>query len=141
MHTWARPQLIINASTAGKAREITLRAERSLGLLSVRRADHPLREPVTVTPSTDAVDAGGRMSVSWTAPGGNRDWITLFKVGGRSYDDDWYDLTNGATSGTRTLTAPTRSGQYEFRYLVYLLPERLDDGFLDLARSSPVTVR
>jgi hypothetical protein len=74
------------------------------------------------------------MSVSWTAPGAQPgDWLALFKVGG-SYDDDWWGHTNGATSGTLTLTAPTRPGQYEFRYL-------FNDGFLDLARSSPVTVR
>jgi hypothetical protein len=87
-----------------------------------------------VTPSTDAVDAGGRMSVSWTARGARpNDWVALFKVGG-SYDDDWSGNTNGATSGTLTLTAPTRPGQYEFRYL-------LAGGFLESARSSPVTVR
>ena len=91
-------------------------------------------EPFTLTPSTNVVDAGGQMSVSWTAPGGRAgDWIAVFKVGA-SYDDDWYGLTNGATSGTHILTAPARPGQYEFRYLV-------DDGFLDVARSSPVTVR
>ena len=74
------------------------------------------------------------MSVSWTAPGAQPDvWLALFGVGG-SYDDDWWDYTNGATSGTRTLTVPTRPGQYEFRYL-------WAGGFLDLARSSPVTVR
>ena len=91
-------------------------------------------QPFTVTPSTDTVDAGGRMSVSWTAPGARSgDWLAVFKVGG-SYDDDWWDYTDGATSGTRTLTAPTRPGQYEFRYL-------LVGGFLEVARSSPVTVR
>ena len=74
------------------------------------------------------------MSVSWTAPAGRAgDWIAVFRVGA-SYEDDWYGLTNGATSGTHTLTVPARPGQYEFRYLV-------DDGFLDVARSSPVTVR
>jgi hypothetical protein len=91
-------------------------------------------EPFTLTPSTNVIDAGGQMSVSWTAPGARvGDWIAVFRVAG-TYDDDWYGLTNGATSGTHTLTAPTRPGQYEFRYLV-------DDGFLDVARSSPVTVR
>ena len=95
---------------------------------------YSFEEPFTVTPSTDAVDAGGEMSVSWTAPGARAgDWLALFRVGG-SYDDDWWGDTNGATSGTRTVTAPTRPGQYEFRYL-------LDGGFLDVARSSPVTVR
>ena len=95
---------------------------------------YAFEEPFTVTASTDAVDAGGSMSVSWTAPGAQPgDWLALFKVGA-SYDDDWYGVTNGAKSGTLTLTAPTRPGQYEFRYLV-------DNGILDVARSKPVTVR
>ncbi len=95
---------------------------------------YSLEEPVTVTLSTDAVDAGGRMSVSWTAPGARAgDWIALFPVGG-SYDDEWWGDTNGATSGTHTLIVPTRPGQYEFRYL-------LEHSFVDLARSSAVTVR
>ena len=41
--------------------------------------------------------------------------------------------TDGATSGTFTLSAPTQAGQYEFRYL-------LNDGYGDAARSSLVTV-
>jgi len=90
--------------------------------------------PFTLTPSTNVIDAGGQMSVSWTAPGGRAgDWIAVFRVGA-SYEDEWYGVTKGATSGMHTLTAPTRPGQYEFRYLV-------DDGYLDVARSSPVTVR
>ena len=57
------------------------------------------------------------MSVSWTAPTAQpSDWLALFRVG-RGYDDDWWESTNGATSGTLTLTAPTRPGQYQFRYL------------------------
>lgn len=95
---------------------------------------YSFEEPITVTPSTDAVDAGGRMSVSWTAPGARAgDWLAVFRVGGR-YDDDWWDNTNGETYGTRALTAPTLPGQYEFRYLS-------DGSFLEVARSSPVTVR
>jgi len=91
-------------------------------------------EPYTVTPGTDAVDAGGQMSVSWTAPVPQPgDWLALFRVGA-SYEDDWYGLINGETSGMRTLTAPTRPGQYEFRYLI-------DLNYRDIARSSPVTVR
>ena len=74
------------------------------------------------------------MSVSWIAPGAQPgDWLALFKVGG-GYDDDWWDYTNGATSGTLTLTAPTLPGQYEFGYL-------FTDSYLDVARSRPVTVR
>lgn len=90
--------------------------------------------PFTVTPSADVVDAGGELRVSWTAPGARPgDWIAVFRVGA-NYEDEWYGLTNGATSGTHTLTAPARPGVYEFRYLV-------GDGFNDVARSSPVTVR
>jgi hypothetical protein len=74
------------------------------------------------------------MSVSWTAPVPQPgDWLALFRVGA-SYEDDWWGDTNGETAGTRTLTAPTRPGQYEFRYLI-------DDNYRDIARSSPVTVR
>jgi IPT/TIG domain len=95
---------------------------------------YSLEEPVMVTPGIEAVDAGGQLSVSWTAPGaGAGDWIALFPVGG-SYDDDWWGETDGATSGTLTVIAPTRPGQYEFRYL-------LGGSFNDLARSSAVTVR
>jgi len=91
-------------------------------------------ELFTVTASSETVDAGAEMSVSWTAPSAQPgDWIAVFPVGGR-YDDDWWNHTNGATSGTHTLRAPTRPGQYEFRYLV-------DDDFSDVARSRPVTVR
>jgi hypothetical protein len=47
------------------------------------------------------------MSVSWTAPRGQPgDWLAVFRVG-VNYDDDWWGDTNGATSGTLTLTAPS----------------------------------
>lgn len=95
---------------------------------------YTLEGPVILTASADVVAAGGEISVSWTAPGARPgDWLAVFRVGG-SYDDDWWGDTGGATSGSQTLTAPTRPGQYEFRYLV-------DGGFVDVARSSPVTVR
>ena len=74
------------------------------------------------------------MSVSWTAPSARPgDWLAVFRVG-RSYEDEWWGDTNGETSGTRTLTAPTQPGQYEFRYLS-------EGSFLELTRSNPVTVR
>jgi hypothetical protein len=124
---------IIPAHAAGHADVVVTNPGGSGGRLSAGFT-YSFDEPYTLTPSTDVIDAGGQMSVSWTAPGGRPgDWIAVFRVAG-SYDDDWYGLTNGAPSGTHTLTAPTRPGQYEFRYLV-------DDGFHDVARSSPVTVR
>jgi hypothetical protein len=90
--------------------------------------------PATVTASTNEVDAGGQMSVNWTAPRARAgDWIALCRVGG-NYEDDWWGATNGQPSGTLAVTAPARPGQYEFRYL-------LDGGLVDVARSSSVTVR
>ena len=93
--------------------------------------------PYVLTADANAVRAGDQLKVSWTAPtGGVRDWIGLFKVGDPStnYESGWWQYTDGALSGTFTLTAPTQPGQYEFRYL-------LDDGFIDIGRSSPLTVR
>ena len=90
----------------------------------------------TVTAGTNAVAPGGQLSVSWTAStkGGN-DWIALFKKGDSNIAPvtGWVGWTDGATSGTFTLSAPTQAGQYEFRYL-------LNDGYGDAARSSLVTV-
>jgi hypothetical protein len=124
---------VVPARAAGPADVVVTNPGGSGGTLPAAFT-YAFDEPVTLTPSTNVIDAGGEMSVSWTAPGGRAgDWIAVFRVGA-SYEDDWYGLTNGATSGTHTLTVPTRPGQYEFRYLV-------DDGFLDVARSSPVTVR
>lgn len=72
--------------------------------------------------------------MSWVAQGGVWDWVALFKVGDRNENYGWWEYTNGATSGTLTLSAPTEAGQYEFRYL-------LDDDYIDAVRSSPVTVK
>ena len=124
---------IVPAHPAGRA-DVVVTNPGGLGGTLPAAFTYSLDGPFTLTPSTNEIDAGGQMSVSWTAPGGRAgDWIAVFRVG-KSYDDDWYGLTHGATSGSHTLMAPTLPGQYEFRYLV-------DDGFLDVARSSPVTVR
>lgn len=124
---------IAPAHTAGPA-DVVVTNPGGSGAVLTAAFTYLFEEPFTVTSSTDAVDAGGEVSVSWTAPAGRAgDWLALFPVGG-SYEDDWWGDTNGATSGTLTVTAPMRPGQYEFRYL-------LDEGFLDVARSSPVTVR
>jgi hypothetical protein len=123
----------VRARAAGPADVVVTNVNGSAGMLAAAFT-YAAEEPVTLTPSTDEVEAGGRMSVSWTAPAARPgDWIALCPVGQR-YDDDWWDHTNGATSGTHTLTVPTRPGQYEFRYLG-------GGDFLDVARSTPVTVR
>jgi hypothetical protein len=88
----------------------------------------------TLTVSPNPVTAGGELSMSWVAPaGGSGDWVALFKVGDPNTRPVWLGYTESATSGTFTLDAPAEAGQYEFRYLV-------DDEFIDVARSSPVTV-
>jgi len=124
---------IVPARAAGHADVVVTNPGGSGGTLTAAFT-YSFHEPFTLTSSTDSVDAGGQMSVSWTAPGARAgDWIAVCRVGG-GYEDDWYGLPNGATSGKYSLTAPTRPGQYEFRYL-------LDDGFVAVARSSPFTVR
>ena len=100
---------IVPAHAAGPADVVVTNPGGSGGTLTAAFT-YSFDEPFTLTPSTNVIDAGGQMSVSWTAPGGRAgDWIAVFRVG-RSYEDDWYGLTNGATSGTHTLTAPTQPG-------------------------------
>lgn len=94
----------------------------------------PTLEGYTLTLSVETVSPGAEMSVSWTAPkGGKLDWIGIFPVGARNcdYGDYWY--TDNQTSGTLTIKAPSKPGQYEFRY-------HLDDGCVETVRSSPLTV-
>jgi hypothetical protein len=93
--------------------------------------------PYVLTADANTVRAGDQLKVSWTAPiGGVLDWIGLLKVGDPStnYESGWWQYTDGALSGTFTLRAPTEPGLYEFRYW-------LDDGFVEVVRSSPITVR
>jgi hypothetical protein len=123
---------VLPAHTGGQADVVVTNPDGSGGTLTAAFT-YALDEPVTLMPSTNTVEAGGTMHVSWTAPAARAgDWIAVFRVGG-NYDDNWWGETNGATSGTLTVSAPTRPGQYEFRYLV--------DGLREVARSSPVTVR
>ena len=120
------------ARAAGTADVVVTNPGGSAGTLIGAFTYYP--DTFTLTPSTDHVNAGDEMSVSWIAPAAHAgDWIALFRVG-RNYEDGWYALTNGETSGTRTLVAPTVPGEYEFRYLV-------GESFLDVGRSTPVTVR
>ena len=90
----------------------------------------------TLTPSASAVARGGPLSVSWTVSSkvetGN-DWIEFSKTSDSNMVYGWAGFTDGARSGTFTFTAPSQAGQYEFRYL-------LDDGWIDAARSTVVTV-
>jgi hypothetical protein len=89
----------------------------------------------TLTVSSNTVTPGGQLSVSWTASTGEtKDWIGLFSLGAPDCEYHvWGKYTGGATSGTFTLTAPTRPGEYEFRYY----PR---SSCVDYVPSSPVTV-
>jgi len=96
----------------------------------------PNQAVYTLTPSANTVAPGEQLSVSWTASrGGTEDWIGLFSVGPGPchYGLNWQKNTDGATSGTFTLIAPTQPGQYEFRYYP-------GDVCVEAARS-PLTVR
>lgn len=88
-----------------------------------------------VDAGTSRVTAGTELTVSWTASQpGKLDWISLFRITATNLQHDgWYDYVGGEPSGTFTLKAPMEPGQYEFRYL-------LDDGYVDVARSRPVTI-
>ena len=90
---------------------------------------------VSLSVSSNIVTAGSAVTVSWVAhgPRSQWDWVGLFRVGNSNQMYGWYDYTKGATSGTHALTAPAEPGRYEFRYL-------LDDGYVDVARSTEVTV-
>lgn len=125
---------IVPAHAAGQADVVVTNPGGSNATLPAAFT-YSVDEPFTVTASTNVVEAGGEMSVSWTAPAGRAgDWIAVCRVGG-GYEDDWYVETLGATSGTQPVTAPPRPGQYEFRYLLD------NSGLRTAARSSPVTVR
>ena len=88
----------------------------------------------TAVASTNTVDRGDQITVSWTAAiGFVGDSISLSTVDAARVATVWTRPTEGAMSGNFTLTAPNEPGRYEFHYL-----------FEDLgvaARSSLVTVQ
>ena len=100
-------------------------------------------EVFAVAASASAVTTAGQLTVSFVAPSGQGcrgggDWIAIYRVGDpdvtgavNGHSDLWYEHVCGATSGAFTLTAPTRPGEYEFRFLI---------GDAAVARSGPVTV-
>ena len=89
----------------------------------------------TLSASPSTVSPGASLSVSWTAPSGrpSTDWVGLYRVGDPDGSFLWWSYTNGTASGSRSVAAPSQTGQYEFRYF-------LQDGYTLAARSNPVTV-
>ncbi len=93
-------------------------------------------ESLTISAGPSSAVPGQALSVSWTAPSSKTaslDWIGLYRVGDSNASYGWWSYTNGSTSGSFTVSAPSTGGSYEFRYL-------LNDGFTAAARSNPVTV-
>jgi hypothetical protein len=88
---------------------------------------------LTATPGT--VRRGGTITVSWTAPSesSSKDWIGLYATGAANTTFTWWQYTNGATSGSFSVPAPSNSGTYEFRYL-------LNDGFNSVKQSNTINV-
>jgi peptidyl-Asp metalloendopeptidase len=75
--------------------------------------------------------------VTWTAPAGGAsasDWVSLYRVGATNGEYGWWRYTNGALSGSFTLSAPGEAGQYEFRYLV-------NNSYTSVAASNTITVQ
>ena len=89
----------------------------------------------TLSATPSQVAPSGQLTISWTAPSGRptTDWIALYKVGNPNTTYGSWQYTQGATSGNFTITAPTQSGLYEFRYL-------LQGGYTDVVRSNIVPI-
>jgi hypothetical protein len=103
--------------------------ERAVGIASFTYGVY------SVAPSANTVAPGSQLAVSWTASTGQRnDYIELYRAGDSNANALWWIGTGGASSGTVTLSAPSATGQYEFRYV-------LEDEVTDVARSSQVTVK
>jgi len=90
----------------------------------------------TLVASPNKIKTGRPVTISWTAPPGSSgvDWISLFRVGDPNTAYGWRQYTNGATSGSFTVTMPMEIGLYEFRYL-------LNDGYQSVMTSNIIQVK
>ncbi|MHA1113590.1 MAG: IPT/TIG domain-containing protein, partial [Alphaproteobacteria bacterium] len=88
------------------------------------------------TPDLAPPGSGVPITVTWRAPNGRpkNDWVALFAIKGNNHQriGPWTQ-TDGKTSGSFKVPAPTGEGIYEFRYL-------LNSGHTDITRSSPITI-
>jgi hypothetical protein len=89
--------------------------------------------PLSATP--DVIPPKGKITVNFSgAPGNYRDWIGLFKVGSSNYSRISYQYLKGQRNGTVIFTAPSSTGQYEFRLFK-------NGSYSKLATSNQVTVQ
>ncbi len=89
----------------------------------------------SLTLSPLSANPGDSLTATWTAPAGSStsDWIGLYQKGAVNTSYKTYFYTNGATSGSNTLTtsASYAQGLYEARYLP-------NNGYTSVASSSTV---
>lgn len=96
----------------------------------------PAAYRLSATPAM--VSPGESITVTFTAPGFQSDWISIYPIGeiNQNYDAGWQYL-GGRTSGTLTYTAPSTPGEYEFR----MFQDWSGTGsYNDIARSNRITV-
>jgi hypothetical protein len=89
----------------------------------------------TLVASPNVVAPGGQLTVNFTAStGAATDWVALYKVGDTNSQYIAWNYTNGLTSGSFNIVAPTQAGQYEFRYF-------LSNSYTNVATSNTITVQ
>ena len=89
----------------------------------------------TLSATLDVIPPKGKITVNFSgAPGNYRDWIGLFKVGSSNYSRISYQYLKGQRNGTVIFTAPSSTGQYEFRLFK-------NGSYSKLATSNQVTVQ
>ena len=89
----------------------------------------------TITISSQTVPANSNINVQFQTSGhqSSTDWIGVYKVGTSDSQYLNWQYTNGLQSDVLTFTAPSESGNYEFRYF-------LNNGFERVATSLQFSV-
>ena len=126
--------LLANVAAVASLSGLTITGGR-LSVDNAIRACTSSPSAFSVTAGNTMAPPGGAMTVSWAVPAGaaGNDWVGLFQVGAPNSTYSWYQFTNGAATGTASLTLPTQTGQYEFRYLV-------ENGYVSEAKSASFTI-
>ena len=88
-----------------------------------------------VSTSATTVAPGGQLTVTWSVPNGKQAVEAALFAHGQTNDQEpfWWNLTHGLATGSYTITAPTKAGQYEFRLMT--------GNYVDGAITAPITVQ
>ncbi|CAG0991961.1 MAG: cohesin domain-containing protein [Candidatus Methanoperedens sp.] len=89
---------------------------------------------LSATPTT--VLPGQKITVTFTAPGYQQDWIAMYAITAKNENYGEYYYLGEKTSGTLTFTAPSQEGEYEFR----MFQNWPTGGYNDIARSNKIRV-